>query len=72
MEVCEYVADIETMDTQSMQLSISVPAMLDQVILKDSRVLDNMLNGEGQVTQEDFCSKVQSRIAPHMRKIVTD
>ena len=64
--------DIETMDIQSMELSISVPAMRDQVILKDTRVLENMLNEEGQVTKEDYCSKVQSQVAPHMRKIVTD
>merc|ERR1712129_528280 len=72
MEDCEYVADIETVEVYSIQMTIDVPAMVDQVILTDSRVLENMLNGENLVTKQDYCSKVQSHIAPHMRKIVTD
>merc|ERR1712129_51137 len=72
MEDCEYVADIETVEVYSMQMTIDVPAMLDQVILTDSRVLENMLNEESQTIKQDYCSKVQSHIAPHMRKIVTD
>ena len=55
-----------------MQISISVPAMLDQVILNDIRVLKNMLNEESLVTKQDYCSSVQSQIAPHMRKTVTN
>jgi len=54
------------------QITIDVPAMLDQVILTDSRVLENMLNEESLVTKPNYISKVQSHIAPHMRKIVTD
>merc|ERR1712129_666092 len=46
--------------------------MVDQVILTDSRVLENMLKEESLVTKKDYCSNVQSHIAPHMRKIVTD
>merc|ERR1712129_567783 len=72
MEDCEYVADIETVEVYSMQMTIDVPAMLDQVILNDSRVLENMLNEESLVTKQDYCSKVQSQIAPNMRKAVTD
>merc|ERR1712129_179506 len=72
MEDCEYVADIETVEVYSIQMTIDVPAMLDQVILNDSRVLKNMLNEESLVTKQDYCSKVQSQIAPHMRKTVTD
>eukprot|EP00092_Neocalanus_flemingeri_P053700 GFUD01063187.1.p1 GENE.GFUD01063187.1~~GFUD01063187.1.p1 ORF type:complete len:229 (+),score=71.73 GFUD01063187.1:3-689(+) len=53
-------------------LAINVPSTIDQVILKDSRVLENMLNDERTVTKHDYCSSVQSHIAPHMRKIVTD
>merc|ERR1712129_638197 len=72
MEDCEYVADIETVEVYSIQMTIDVPAMVDQVILTDSRVLENMLNEESLVTKQDYCSKVQSHVAPHMRKIVTD
>ena len=66
-ETCDYVTDMEPV-----QMTIDVPAMLDQVILTDRRVLENMLNEESLSNKKDYCSKVQSHIAPHMRKIVTD
>ena len=59
-------------DFNSVRTRIDVPATVDEVILNDSRVLENMLNDELAVTKQDYCSSVQSHIAPHMRKIVTD
>jgi len=66
-EVCDFVTDIEPV-----KMMIDVEPMLDKVILTDNRVLRNMLNDENDVKIEDYCSHVQSHIAPHMRKIVTD
>jgi len=66
-EVCDFVTDIEPV-----KMMIDVEPMLDKVILADNRVLRNMLNDENDVKIEDYCSHVQSHIAPHMRKIVTD
>ena len=66
-ETCDFVTEMEPV-----QMTIDVPAMLDKVILTDKRVLENMLNEESLVTKQDYCSSVQSHIAPHMRKIVTD
>ena len=54
------------------KIFIDIESYEDQVILTDSRVLENMLNDELTVTKQDYCSSVQSHIAPHMRKIVTD
>ena len=59
-------------DMDDLVMNIDVPSILDPVLLTDSRVLENMLNDELTVTKQDYCSSVQSHIAPHMRKIVTD
>ena len=59
-------------DMDDLVINIEVPSMLDPALLTDSRVLENMLNDELTVTKQDYCSSVQSHIAPHMRKIVTD
>ena len=45
---------------------------IDRVLINDARVLENMLNDEKEVVKEDYCKTMQSSIAPHMRKIVTD
>merc|ERR1711862_1039674 len=55
-----------------MGMIIDVPAETDPVIANDKRVLENMLNAENDVKIEDYCSHLESHIAPHMRKIVTD
>ena len=66
-ETCDFVTDMN-----QVQMTIDVPPMLDQVILSDSRVLQNMMLEELMMTKQDYCFNVQSNIAPHMRKIVTD
>ena len=62
----------EIYDFVDNQRLMEVQAYEDHVILQDNRVLENMLNDELAVTKQDYCSSVQSHIAPHMRKIVTD
>jgi len=62
----------EVYEHEEMDRFIQVESYEDPVILTDSRVLENMLNDERTVTKHDYCSSVQSHIAPHMRKIVTD
>ena len=46
--------------------------MVDTVLLKDHRVLNNMLAEEKDRRVVDYCSSIQTEIAAHMRKIVTD
>merc|ERR1719233_775368 len=53
-------------------MRIDVPSNIDPVISQDSRVLENMLNAEKEVSVEDYCARKESNLAPHMRKIVTD
>ena len=60
-----------SLENSSLIMSIT-NAMVDPVLLKDSRVLANMLNYEISVSKIDYCSSLQTHIAPHMRKIVTD
>ena len=69
---CDEICDLVTDFLEPMQISIEVQPMLDQVILCDKRVLENMLNDEQTAIKKDYCSSIQSPIAPHMRKIVTD
>ena len=49
-----------------------VPAHPDRVLTKDSRVFENLLNLEKVKKVTDYCESIQTEIAPHMRKIVTD
>ena len=51
---------------------LSVQPHLDPVLIKDKRVLENMLMTEEEFCITDYCTNVQEDIAPHMRKIVTD
>ena len=62
----------ELYEHEESQRYIQVESYEDPVILADKRVLENMMNDERTVTNNDYCSIVQSHIAPHMRKIVTD
>ena len=47
-------------------------ASVDKVLINDTRVLENMLNEEKSNVVRDYCGDVQTEIAAHMRKIVTD
>merc|ERR1712013_681891 len=51
---------------------MEIESHVDTVIVSDIRVLENMLNAEKEVTVEDYCANKDSKLAPHMRKIVTD
>jgi len=62
----------ETLDFNDEVIMIDVPAEIDPVIVSDNRVLENMLNAEKEVNVEDYCGNKDSKLAPHMRKIVTD
>ena len=53
--------------------SIDVQPMVDKNLVKDQRVLENMLSSEEEHRVLDYCGTgVQREVAPHMRKIVTD
>ena len=51
---------------------IDIEANVDEVLVKDRRVIDNMLSLEKSYSVVDYCERLQTEIAPHMRKIVTD
>ena len=54
--------------------TIEVEAARDPVVLGSARVLTNMLEQErtAESARTDYCNTIQTSIAPHMRKIVTD
>ena len=49
-----------------------VKAHKDKTLMKDKRIIKNILLGEGPSVTEDYFQTVQTSILPHMRKIVTD
>ena len=53
---------------------IDTTATEDRVLVRDGRVLANMLAQEASSSSRlvDYCSSIQTEIAAHMRKIVTD
>ena len=51
---------------------IDIEANVDEVLVKDRRVFENMLSLEKSYSVVDYCERLQTEIAPHMRKIVTD
>ena len=54
-------------------MSIDVQPMVDKNLVKDQRVLENMLTSEMEHKVIDYCGTgLQREVAPHMRKIVTD
>ena len=53
-------------------LRLEVESVCDEVLLRDERVLYNMLVAEREFTINNYCSTVQTSVKPHMRKIVTD
>ena len=59
-------------DIPAVSKNIDVEPMVDKVLVKDRRVLDNMLSVEKNYSVVDYCERIQTEIAPHMRKIVTD
>ena len=72
---CEenYEAELETR-RQECRRRLCVPATRDRVLVRDGRVLANMLAQEASSSSRlvDYCSSIQTEIAAHMRKIVTD
>lgn len=55
------------------QVDFECRAYADPVLLKDSRVLDNLLNSEERhVPSASYFDCVQPDLKPHMRKIVTE
>lgn len=53
-------------------ISPAIFAAKDPVILKDFRVLENLLNDEKfYVSEKNYFEEVQTDIAPFMRKVVT-
>ena len=59
-------------DIPAVNKNIDVEPMVDEVLVKDRRVVDNMLSLEKSYPVVDYCERLQTEIAPHMRKIVTD
>ena len=59
-------------DIPAVNKNIDIEPMVDEVLVKDRRVVDNMLSLEKSYPVMDYCERLQTEIAPHMRKIVTD
>ena len=60
-------------DIGPVAMSIDVQPMVDKNLVKDQRVLENMLASEKEHRVIDYCGTgLQREVAPHMRKIVTD
>ena len=60
-------------DIGPVAMSIDVQPMVDKNLVKDQRVLENMLTSEKEHRVIDYCGTgLQREVAPHMRKIVTD
>lgn len=55
------------------QVDFECRAYADPTILKDVRVLDNLLSSEERhVLSSSYFDCVQSELKPHMRKVVTE
>ena len=68
----EEIDEIYNLDVVAHTKRIQTPAKVEKQLLNDKRVLSNMLKSEKQNSINDYCNKIQTEIAPHMRKIVTD
>ena len=66
-EVISHVIDIAPV-----REAMDIKPMMDQVLLADKRVMENMLAEETSHRVVDYCDNLQTEVAPHMRKIVTD
>merc|ERR1712029_125398 len=51
---------------------LCVAAHRDRVLIRDQRILENLLLSESSKKIVNYCERLQTEIAPHMRKIVTD
>merc|ERR1712117_472196 len=56
----------------AMMVATIVESHTDPVLVGDKRVLGNILSKEEEFHITDYCGNKDSKIAPHMRKIVTD
>lgn len=55
------------------QVDFECRAYADPVLLKDGRVLNNLLSSEDRhVLSASYFDCIQSELKPHMRKIVTE
>merc|ERR1712130_854853 len=68
----EEIDEIYNLDVVAHTKRIQTPAKVEKILLNDKRVLSNMLKSEKHTSINDYCNKIQTEIAPHMRKIVTD
>ena len=62
----------ELCEVTTMDYTLEVKGEVDPVLLKDTRVVNNMLADEQDAGKVDYCTEVQTEIKPHMRKIVVD
>ena len=71
-EMIPHVIDIQSCSV--LDMTVEVEAARDPVVLGSARVLTNMLAQErtAEPARTDYCNTIQTSIAPHMRKIVTD
>ena len=70
---CEETLIENVKDFGPVAMTIDVPPRVDINLVKDQRVLENMLTSEKEYTIIDYCGTgLQREVAPHMRKIVTD
>ena len=70
---CEETLIENVKDIGPVAMTIDVPPRVDINLVKDQRVLENMLTSEKEYTIIDYCGTgLQREVAPHMRKIVTD
>ena len=51
---------------------LCVAAHQDRVLMRDQRIMENLLLSESAKKIVNYCERIQTEIAPHMRKIVTD
>ena len=69
----ETLIEMNVKDIGPVAMSIDVQPMVDKNLVKDQRVLENMLTSEKEHRVIDYCGTgLQREVAPHMRKIVTD
>jgi len=62
----------ETEKNIEIEQYFGVKSVLDKIILKDKRVIQNMIAEEKHFMRFDYCANLQTEIKPHMRKIVVD
>ena len=63
---------LESRKMESGGKRLCVAAHRDRVLIRDQRILENLLLSESSKKIVNYCERLQTEIAPHMRKIVTD